>query len=477
MLLVVVLAVVVPTAFLYFIHWLDLYGSDRPRIVLLCFAWGLVAFVLSFATNRFCIDVLGFTRAQVGTRTAPFVEELFKALVLFWLLKRAKLTYFVDGAIYGFASGIGFAVIENLRYIQLFPGNPLAVVVVRDFSSALAHGTATALTGIAIGSLIPSLQGRRGALRGLTCLLAGMALHYVWNIASFYSTLDPRLTEWVLVGVGLAGLGAVAGTILWGLRHERLELHDALGAERGVSQAEARLVQRLEDLDTLLAPIDERFGRAKRLEVATFLRLEARLGVAQERVRAIRDPALRPLLEAELPALEAELDRERRNVGVYVMMYVRSIFPDTQWSLWLRAGEDLRALRPTGFDLWAELASAIAARRGDAGISLPALIEAYRPVGPVAQEHPSMLPRAVQECLHWIRQDVTVTIKQVATRIGQHEHHAATLVEELVVRGLVHRQADPAGDTVFSAADASHAAQGAMSHLWRSVASKLPVHS
>ena len=49
MFLTILLAVGVPFAFLYAIHWLDMYGSDRPRIVAMCVAWGLVAFLLSFA--------------------------------------------------------------------------------------------------------------------------------------------------------------------------------------------------------------------------------------------------------------------------------------------------------------------------------------------------------------------------------------------------------------------------------------------
>src|SRR5206468_4167920 len=130
MLLTLLVAIVVPMAFLYGVHWLDLYGSDRPGIVLGCVAWGLVAFLLSFLANRFCIDILGLGRPWVTTRTAPFVEEAFKSLVLVYLVRRGKLAYFVDGAIYGFAVGIGFAIIEDLRYTQLYPDNPFGLVVV-----------------------------------------------------------------------------------------------------------------------------------------------------------------------------------------------------------------------------------------------------------------------------------------------------------------------------------------------------------
>src|SRR4051812_36738838 len=161
MLLTAFLAVAVPLSFLYFVHWLDLYGSDRPRVVLACVAWGLFAFLLAVIVNRFCIYILGFPLKFVSTRTAPFVEEIFKAGILFYLVRKGKLTYFADGAIYGFASGMGFAAIENLRYMQLFPDNTFALIVLRDFSSALSHGTATAMTGIGLGIYALSARGKR----------------------------------------------------------------------------------------------------------------------------------------------------------------------------------------------------------------------------------------------------------------------------------------------------------------------------
>src|SRR5262245_14590559 len=247
MLLTVFLAVAVPVSFLYAIHWLDLYGSDRPRIVLTCFAWGLIAFVWSFVINRFCIDILALGRPFVATRTAPFVEETLKAAILVYLFRRGQLTYFVDGAIYGFASGIGFAVIENLRYIQLYPDNYFATVVLRDFSSALGHGTMTAMTGIALGGFVPSASRRRGVAALVIGWLGAMTLHYLWNNFAFFSTLDRFTTEWIFVGVALTGLALVAATILWGIHRERLALRETLGMKLRVSEEEANLVQHMDD--------------------------------------------------------------------------------------------------------------------------------------------------------------------------------------------------------------------------------------
>src|SRR5512140_3339427 len=102
LLLPVLLAVVMPLTFIYVMHCLELYAADWSCVIAGCLGCGLIAFLLSFLPNRFRIDILGLSRPFVSTRTAPFVEEVFKAGVLVYLVRRGRLTYFVDGAIYGF---------------------------------------------------------------------------------------------------------------------------------------------------------------------------------------------------------------------------------------------------------------------------------------------------------------------------------------------------------------------------------------
>ncbi len=475
MLLTIFLAVAVPLTFLYLIHWLDLYGSDRPRVVMACVGWGLVAFLLSFIVNRFCIDILGLTRKFVSTRTAPFVEELFKAGVLIYLLHRGKLTYFVDGAIYGFAVGMGFAAIENLRYIQLFPDHPFALVVLRDFSSALAHGTATALTGIAIGWLALSTRGKRQRLPMLLGLSGAMTLHCLWNNFGYYSPLAQNETEWVLVGVGLTGVAFVAATIIWAMQRERQQLRESLGLVVGVSEGEASIVQHMGDLDHLLAPVEKRFGKVKRRHVAEFLHLEAQLGLDQQRSTMATDPVIRTELNAQIVRTERKLDAERRNIGVYVMLYVRSIFPETSWSLWARLGQTLTKTRSRGSGMWLALASRVGSSpaphasmysRAEAGME--ARLSGTMPT----MHHVTALPEAMQRCVHWVLKEVHVTAQHAAAGLGQHEAHAKEILNDLVARGFLHRTTKD-GQEAYGARVVTGEKNAAAAHIWHSLANRM----
>jgi RsiW-degrading membrane proteinase PrsW (M82 family) len=472
MLLPILLAFAIPISFLYALHWLDLYGTDRPRIVLQCFGWGLVAFALSFLTNRFCIDILGLTRAFVSTRTAPFVEELFKAGILVYLMRRGRISYFVDGAIYGFACGIGFAAIENVRYIQLFPDNPFGLIIVRDFSSALAHGTATAMTGIALGSFVLSTRRNHRAVALLLGLSGAMTLHYLWNNFAYFSPLGKLVTEWILVGVGLTGSALVATTILWGLRRERAQLQHALGLKVGVSDEEANVVQHLDDLDELLGPIERRFGTDKRRQVEDFLHLEARLGLKEDLAEKTEDPAFRAALATEIAELERELDQQRRHVGVYVMLYVRSIFPATDWSLWARLAQTVGRMPAMRTRQWDALRGRLTGRAAPGeGLyaRIQAEVDARVRAASLSLQHVDELPEAMQKCMHWVMRELHVTVEHVAAGIGHHEVHVHEMLVELTNRGFLHH-APKDGQPAFRARALPDDPSATKSHVWHSAA-------
>ncbi len=470
MLLAILIAIAIPIVFLYFVHWLDLYGSDRPRTVLLCFVWGFVAFVLSVLVNRFSTDILGLAHDFVGTRTAPLVEEVFKSLFLIYLVRRANFTYFVDGAIYGFAAGIGFAVIENLRYIQLFPDQALLLVITRDFSTALMHGTVTALTGVALGRFRLA-RGNSGVLSLLLGWAGAMTVHYTFNNIAL-SSLDSTLTEWILVAIGLGGVALVVAIIMWGLHEERRWLRDELSEKLHVSGEEASIVQHLGDLDELLAPIEKRFGKDKRNQVATFLHLEAQLGLKQEAEEKTTDPKLRAELAAQIARSEQELDQERRHVGVYVMSFVRAILPPTDWSLWARLGQTLTKMKTPRANMWNALGKKLTAPAPTSSARMYARVQAEldarTQAATLTMSHVNELPDALQQVFHWVAKEGTVGVHHVVAGLGHEEKAAQEMLSHLAARGFLH-QTTQNGQVVYRSRIAPGEQDATRPHVWRSL--------
>ena len=330
MIIPAIVAIFIPIGFMYLVRWLDLYASGSFKTVLICFGWGLAAFFLSLQVNNGALSIIRNFNI-IATLIAPIVEEILKSLVLVYFVRRPEFTYFVDGAIYGFAAGTGFAVIENLHYLSTGGADSgLLVALSRVFSTSLMHGSASALVGIALGRL----RFGRGSRRLLSVLLgwvSAMTVHLTFN--NLVNSQGSMVTLVLLVVIGLGGVGLVAAFIFWGLSEERKWLHDTLKSSVGVSREESSIVQKLEDLNTLLVPIGQHFGEEKRKLVEHLLHLEAQLGLKVKTQSLTPDPKLRESLGTQITDIRQQIDQMQHKIGLSCMTLVRMIIPNDAVSM------------------------------------------------------------------------------------------------------------------------------------------------
>lgn len=367
LLLAILVAVAIPATFLFLVRRLDLHASGNVRLLIFCIVWGLLAFIIAYPINTAAAQRVSFGVFLLVV--APVVEELLKSLILIALVRRSDFTYFVDGAIYGFAVGTAFAILETPFYVVTLDGG-LSLSLMRSFSTSLMHGSAGALVGVALGRL----RFGRPTTRLAALLLgwgAAVALH-----SGFNRVIVQPLTTAVLAQAVLIGLGGVLLTVLfirWGLRQERRWLRESLGLSLGVSAGEAAVVQQMADLDALLRPVEARFGREKRAQVESFLRLQARLGLKRTVQQRTPDPALRSELANEVATLRRKVDVLRREVGVYCIIYVRSILPPPSEPLWTQLAQTLSAKRvddrAPATNLWGSLGSKLSGSNDEQKLS------------------------------------------------------------------------------------------------------------
>ncbi len=350
----ILVASVIPLFFLYLVKQLNFFETHRMRLVLLALVWGAFAVELSYQVSHPMRLVLG---AQfVSTHTAPIVEEIFKSLVLLYLVRRADTTFFVDGAVYGFASGIGFAIAENMLYLSRVDVDTGVIVsTIRAFVSSVMHGSTTAIVGMALAGFPMGGLNRHPLVAWAIGLVVAIAAHMAYNNTAFHIFVFAQTGYLVLAAFAFMALLIVALAILWGLRRERVRLRKSIGMGVGVSKGEAMLVQRIDDLDALLAPIEEHFGEIKREQVANVLLLGAQLAMKQDLIRRTKDHELRVQLAAQITETKRDLKHLRHEVGMYVMSYARSIMPKTTWSLWARLDQILASLGTPRTNLWSTL--------------------------------------------------------------------------------------------------------------------------
>ena len=166
--------------FLASLVFLDSYKLVKFRSIVVTIILGCLAGIICYFLNNWAVAFLGVGTEIYRRYGSPVIEELVKALYLLYLLRSKKAGFMVDAAIYGFAIGAGFALIENLYYVQQFPTASVAVWIIRGFGTALMHGGTTAILGITSKSI-----SDRTSSESLQVFLPGFLIAVI--IHSFYN--------------------------------------------------------------------------------------------------------------------------------------------------------------------------------------------------------------------------------------------------------------------------------------------------
>jgi protease PrsW len=178
-------------AFLAALLWLDSYKLVGLKAVLVTIAAGTLIAGACYGVNLALLGTLPMDFGSYSRYVAPIIEESLKGLVLVYLVRKHAIGFPADAAIFGFAVGTGFAVIENLYFLAMFADAHIAVWAVRGFGTAIMHGGATAIFGIVAHTLAEQRQSH-GVTEFLPGLLVATLVHSLYNqflFAPVHSTL------------------------------------------------------------------------------------------------------------------------------------------------------------------------------------------------------------------------------------------------------------------------------------------------
>ncbi len=126
--------------------------KGENRLMMLFFAWGMVAFALSLTANDLVRGQGGIPISELSVTWAPIIEEFFKALPLLYFLVRKQRTAFPLFS-FALAAGIGFSIQENYMYLlsQASVESSLTFyVILRSITTCLMHGMATGILGFGL---------------------------------------------------------------------------------------------------------------------------------------------------------------------------------------------------------------------------------------------------------------------------------------------------------------------------------------
>ena len=318
------LALLPVAAFLVVLVVLDSYKLVRLRAVLGVVLAGMLAAGVAYAVNGALLPYFKF--ATYTRYVAPFAEEALKALVIVALIRAHRIGFLVDAAIFGFAVGTGFAMVENLHYLALQPGSALGTWVVRGFGTALMHG-GTAASFAVLALALVERAGRWSARALVPGYALAVLLHSAFNHLLF-SPLHATL-----------GIVFLLPLVLWAV-FVRSEAALAEWLGRGFDE-DAELLElinsgRLPDspIGRYLQTLKARFHGPVVADMLCYLRLHTELALRAKGVLLARENGFDVPLDETTREKFAELRFLEKSVGRTGLLALHPVLRAGRRDLW-----------------------------------------------------------------------------------------------------------------------------------------------
>jgi RsiW-degrading membrane proteinase PrsW (M82 family) len=323
-----IIALTVPVLFLFILRHYDLYKTGQFSMNIITLLCGMVAYFIAAQINTAVANTGWASWDQVIRIVAPIVEEILKSIIVIYIVSRADFNYIVDGALYGFGAGIGFAMIENIQYVTNNVEIALFVAVIRVFSTNLMHATGSGI----IGTAWANTRGDKSKRAWLI-----IALGYLFSIifhAVFNSMVSSGTIVLVAIAYGLLGAVLIYYIIHHGMGIQKQWVSEKLTIADRAGKQDTKAATKIEILEETLAPIKERFGQEKADKVKEYISLQAEIGIKRKLLDSDTKNTRKIEVEEIIKNLVADTDRLRNEVGVYCMMMVREVYLEQDSQTW-----------------------------------------------------------------------------------------------------------------------------------------------
>jgi len=300
---------------------------------LLLLAGGALA-ALSYLVNWRAMDDLPIGHTDYTRYAAPVVEETLKASVVLFLFARNRIGFMIDAAIMGFAIGAGFALVENIVYLQTYIGTAnMGVWLVRGFGTAVMHGGSTAAFGV-VGQYLTErrmkVEGARYRFHILVFvpgLLLAMLIHGAYNHFPDEPILAMAVT---LLAVPLALVLVFSKSEH--AAHKWLvteyETHDHMLADIRAGRHDTTEAGRF------ILSLSERFAPEVVAEAFEYLKLHTELVLRAEQTLIAHEEGAAPPAAAEIRDEFQRLHALEKHIGRTALMAIRPHLQFSRHELW-----------------------------------------------------------------------------------------------------------------------------------------------
>lgn len=304
----------------------DSYKLISVKSILLMIVVGAMAAILSFFTNEALLGAYDVSLRTFSRYVAPLVEECAKAAVLVYLLKTHRIGFLVDAAIFGFAIGTGFAIVENLYYLRSTADLPLSLWLVRGLGTAIMHGGVAAIFAVTAQAL-----AERKAKVGFTDILPGLLIAILTHSLYNHFALSPWLSTLIVLTV-LPALG------LYVFKISENALRDWLDVGFDADAELLRIMNSGELTDShigrYLESFKQHFSPEVVFDLLCYLRVHVELAIRAKGVLMLRESGFESAPDQEVKESLQELKSLEVSIGKTGVLALKPFLHFSRKDLW-----------------------------------------------------------------------------------------------------------------------------------------------
>jgi RsiW-degrading membrane proteinase PrsW (M82 family) len=322
----VALALLPVLLFLAGLRLMDSFKLVPPRMVIGALAAGAVAAGICYGINTAVFLHLRENQELYARFGAPVVEESVKAVFWIFLIATARVAFMVDSAICGFAIGAGFALVENITYLQALEGSGIGVWVLRGFGTAVMHGGVAAI-GAFVSVYLSESRQWHGPRQFAPGLLAAMMLHSLFN----QGVLSPAGSTAAMV----AGLPLIF-IIVFYFSERSLQKWMSGKLDQDIEMIAMIASGQFKNTPqgAYLMSLNDAFAPEVRGDMLTLLHLSIELSARAKGDLMRREAGLEVLPDPDLESHFRELRYLEKSIGPTGMLAVRPLLSQTPRDLW-----------------------------------------------------------------------------------------------------------------------------------------------
>ena len=300
----------------------------RFRDLLAIILTGGFAAGASLVVNLALIAIVPLDAHAFSRYVAPVIEETLKTLLVVRLVRSHRIGFLVDAAICGFAIGTGFALVENLYYLESLPTARPVVWIIRGCGTAIVHGGTSGICAV-LSKLFAERRRAAGPLVFAPGWVLAILIHSVFNHFILSPVISTLLVLFILPP-------------LFMLVFDRSEawLRDWLGVG---FDADARLLEQLEAgrfgetrVGEYLSSLRDRFPGEVLADLLCYVRLDAELSLRAKGELMMREAGFPTAIEPEIEEKLVEMRYLEKSIGATGKLALMPLLHPGSQEVWQR---------------------------------------------------------------------------------------------------------------------------------------------